>query len=500
MPGTQTLTAARVQPDSAIQSERQTLDRSLAQGIAWTGVVKWGTQILSWASTIVVARLLTPADYGLVAIAITFFGFVTMVNEFGLGTAVITKRDLSDQQIAQLNCLAVILGVVAFVISGAIAVPLSRFFGMPDLGWVVVVTAIGFLMTGFRTVPAALIEKDLQFRLLALMEGAQALTGSLGVVAMALSGFGYWALVLGGLLSTTVWTVLTLILRRHRFVKPVFQSIREAITFSWHLILMRLTWYLYSNADRLIAGKLLGQAALGAYTFASTLASVPVEKVAGLINRVTPAVFSAIQTEHADLRRYLLTLTEGLALFTFPTTIGLALVADEFVPLVLGERWESVVAPLRVLALYAAYNSIMTVLSPTVLVTGKSRLGMLNGFWSVVLLVPAFYIGSKWGIVGIAVAWLVTFPFTTIPIYWHVFRSIGLPVNQYLRALWPALSGSVLMAAVVLLVKQILPPWPLPIHLGFQVIGGCAAFALSILLLHRDRVNRFLQLINSLRS
>jgi len=500
MSNARVLNPSMTQSRSVIQDERHALDRSLVHGIAWTGAVKWGTQILSWASTVIVARLLTPADYGLVAMAVTFFGFVTMINEFGLGTAVITKRDLGDQQIAQLNSLAVIFGVVGFIVSCAMALPLSQFFGTSDLCWVVVVMGIGFLITGFRTVPAALIEKDLQFRLLAMMEGAQALVGAFSVVALALLGLGYWALVFGGLLSTAVWTVLTLAFRRHNFAKPLFQPLKETITFSWHLIAMRVTWYLYSNADRFIAGKMLGQAALGAYTFACTLSNVAVEKIAGLVNRVTPAVFSAVQTEHAVLRRYLLTITEGIALITFPVTAGLALVADEFVLLVLGRQWTSVVAPLQLLSLYAAYNSVMTVLSPTLLATGKSRLAMLNGFWSAALLLPAFYIGSRWGIVGIAAAWLVAYPFTTVPIYCHVFRSIGMPISRYLRTLWPAFSGTVLMAVTVVLLKRILPTWPLPIHLGFLVLGGCAAYCLAMFTLHRERVNAFLQLSRTLRG
>lgn len=483
------------------QAQKRTLDASLVHGIAWTGAVKWGTQILTWGSTVVVARVLTPADYGLVAIASTLIGFVTMINEFGLGTVVVTKRDLEERHVAQLNSLAVLLGLAGFLVSCGMAVPLSRFFGAPELTWVIVAMGASFLIGAFRTVPSALLEKDLQFKLLALVEGGQAIVASLFVLALALLGWGYWALVAGMIMGTAAWTVFTLWYRSHAFRWPVIQSLSDTMTFSWHLILMRVNWYVSTNADRFIVGKILGQAPLGSYSFACILASVPIEKVTGLVNRVTPAFFSSMQKDYASLRRYILNLTEGLALVTFPATTGLALVADDFVFLFLGDQWKDVVVPLQIMACYGAFRSIMTLLSPTLLVTGLSRLGMLNSIWCVLALLPAFYIGSRWGIIGVAVSWMVTHPLLTIPIYSIVFKHIDLPIGAYLRALWPAVSACFVMVAIVLLLKQVLPTdWPLLIHMGLLGGVGAAAYLLTAWILHRARVMRFIDLLRTLRA
>lgn len=483
------------------EDRKQKLDRSLIHGIAWTGAIKWITQILTWVSTIVVARVLSPADYGLVAIASTFIGFITMINEFGLGTAVITKRDLNEGQVAQLNSLAVLLGVAGFVVSCAMAGPMSRFFEVPDLTWVLVAMGTSFLIGAFRTVPSALLEKDFQFKSLALIEGGQAIIASVVVILLALLGFGYWSLVVGIVAGTGVWTLLTLWHRSHSFQWPVLRYLSETITLSWHLIVMRVTWYTASNADRFIVGKLLGQAALGSYNFASTFANVPLEKVGGLVSRVTPAFFSSMQTDHASLRRYILNLTEGLALVTFPATIGLALVADDFVGLLLGVQWKEVVIPLQILAGYAAFRSIMAILSPVLLVTGLSRLGMVNSIWSIVLLIPAFYFGSRWGIVGVAVAWLAVYPFLTIPIYALVFKHIGLSLKQYLPALWPAVSATLVMVGFVLFVQSIAPTdWPRLIHMGALVAAGGVAYLGTAWVFHRARVMAFIGLVRTLRS
>src|SRR6266851_346549 len=137
-------------------ADLQRLDVSLVRGIAWTGAAKWSSQVLAWASTLVVARILTPDDYGLVSMASVYLGVLMLVSEFGLGSAVVTLRDLTEEQIAQLNGLSVCLGLVGFAISCAVAIPLGRFFGSPGLPRVIVVMSMGVMVTSFQSIPYSL--------------------------------------------------------------------------------------------------------------------------------------------------------------------------------------------------------------------------------------------------------------------------------------------------------------------------------------------------------
>ncbi|TMI98191.1 MAG: hypothetical protein E6H01_12615 [Bacillati bacterium ANGP1] len=134
-------------------ADTRTLDRSLVQGIAWTGGAKWAGQLVAWASTLIVARLLTPEDYGLVGMASIFLGLVTLVSEFGLGTTVITLRDLREDQVAQLNSISLLVGVGSFALCGAAAIPIGRLFHAPELPAVVVAMSAAFVITAFKTVP-----------------------------------------------------------------------------------------------------------------------------------------------------------------------------------------------------------------------------------------------------------------------------------------------------------------------------------------------------------
>ena len=339
------------------------LDTVFVRGVAWTAAVKWLTQLVIWGTTVVVARLLAPSDYGLVGMAAIYVNLITLFSEFGIGTAVVTLRDLTEDQVSQLNTLSLLLGFLGFIISAAAAIPLGRFFHAKNLPLVVIVLSSGFIVSGIRTVPFALLQKELRFKLLAVIEGLQGVVQALVTLFLAFPGFGYWALVLGILSFSVTPTGLVLIWRRQSFALPKFSSLRKAMLYTRHILIARLCWASYNDSDFIIAGRVLGEAPLGAYTLAWTLAHTPLEKLTALVNRVTPSVFAKIRTDSEALRRYLRHITGTMALIIFPATIGMALVAPEFVPLVLGSKWSGVVTPLELLALQH-WSALMSFCSP----------------------------------------------------------------------------------------------------------------------------------------
>jgi len=481
---------------------RRTLDSSLMSGIAWNAGAKSAGQLLRWAATLIVARILTPADYGLFGMATVFLGLVTLVSEFGLGSAVVALRDLSDEAIAQINSLSLLFGVAAFAASIGAAGPLGRFFHSPQLPPVIMVLAAGFLIGAFKTVPSALLERDLRFKTLALVDAGQALVLAAAMVAVALLGFGYWTLVFGELLSAALSTTAIVAVRRHAFAWPRPRTLGPALTFSAHLIGSRLCWYLTSNADFAVAGRLLGKAALGAYSFAWTIAEVPLDRICALVTRVTPAVFSAVQRDHAALRRYVLRITEGLALLAWPAGFGMALVARDLVLVVLGDQWRATVGPLQVLGVSAALRSVIPIVPQVLFIVGESRRAFRYGVLGVLIMPVSFWLlGRHWGATGIAAAWLLASPLLTIPVLWLVFRRIHLPVRAYFQALWPALSACVLMSAGVLGLQRVLDlHWaPLP-RLVVTALAGAAIYALACLVFHRARIEAFYRFLRDARS
>lgn len=488
-------------PSEAPTSERS-LDRSLLSGIAWTGGMRWAAQAASWASTLVVAHLLAPTDYGLVAMALVYLGLAQLVNEFGLGTVIVMRRDLSESQIARLNGLSLLLGAGFVALSAVLAVPVARFFGEPVVRWLIIVSSFTFVTGALQVVPRALLAKDLDFRRLAWTDGAEALLTTCGTLAFAVLGFRFWALVLGPLVGRSASTLLVTAWRPHRIAWPRdFATIAAAVTFGWHVVVARIAWYLYSNADFAVVGRVLGKAPLGGYTFGWQISSIPIERVTALVMGVTGPVFSAVQHDKPALQRYLLSLTEGLAFLTFPAAIGLALVADVFVLALLGDHWLAAIAPLRWLALSAALRSVTPLLPQIIVSTGHARRNMQFTIAATLMMPALFYAGSRWGTAGVALTWVLAYPVCVLPMFLReVLRVTGLTLGAYLRALSPAACATVVMAAAVLAVRAVSPAaWPVGMRLFVQVLAGAAAYAAVVYGVHRGRVRGFLALVRTIR-
>jgi O-antigen/teichoic acid export membrane protein len=477
------------------------LDRSLLRGVAWTAAAKWASQALSWVSWLIVARLLTPEDYGLVGMAAIYLGFVTLLSEFGLGTAVLALRELSHEQINQLNGLAVLSGLASLLVSCAVAIPLGYFFRAPQLPLVVVAMSTTFVITSFKTVPFALLQRDLRFKALALVDLGQAAILAISMIAFALAGLRYWTLVAGAVLGALISTGAVLRLRHVPLAWPRPTSLKHAMTLSGDVLMSRICWYMSANADFLVAGRVLGKAALGFYNVGWTLASVPVDKITTLVAQVTPGFFSAVQGDPPALRRYVLRITEGIALITFPLAVGLALVAGDFTLAVLGPKWEATIAPLRLLAAYAAVRSITPLLPQVLQIIGDARFEMWRMVAAAVVMPTSFYVGgTRWGTVGLAAAWLLVDPVIAFPLYRRVFSKIALSPKAYLAALWPALSGTALMAAVVLAVGGVAARgWTPSRRLAAQVAAGAISYGLAYLLLHRERLKALYELVVTAR-
>lgn len=477
------------------------LDRSLVGGIAWTSGVNWLSQILSWGSTLIVVHYLAPTDYGLVGMALLYLGLVQMASELGVGAAIVRFRDLTTDQIGQFNGLSIIAGGLGLLASLAVAIPFGHFFREPRLPAVLVVMSSVFLISAFRVVPQALLQRRLQFRKLAVIDGTQSIVGACSTLTLAVLGFGYWALALGFVISATVYAILVVIQSPTGFRRPRLASIRQPLTFSSHMLLSRFAWYTYSNADFAVIGKLLGGAALGAYTLGWTLSGMTVEKITAVIGRVTPAFFCTVQNDLAALRRYLLLITEGLALVTFPACIGLALVANDFVRLVLGERWSAAILPVQLLAVVATVRSVQPLIPQVLFAIGESRLNMRNAMLTALMLPVCFVLASRWGISGVAGAWLIVGPLMFSPLLLRTLRLIELPAKQYFTSLWPATSGCLVMAcAVISLDGAFLDGMPAYLSLAIKIVLGALAYAVTLFVFHRNRIATLREMLRVLRE
>ena len=486
--------------DGPRPSLNKKLDKHLAHSLAWRAATNWASQVVSWASLFVVVRLLTPADFGIVAMALVLLPYLRILGEFGIPQTIVNLRDLTDEQLAQLNSVSLMLSIGCFGVAVALAWPLALFFKTPRLAPVVIVTCIGLIPLGFRSVSEGLLSKEMQFRTLSWFEAIRALIAAAVTLVLALVGFGYWALVLGNLVATFARTILLGSTRPHRFAMPRMTTLKAPLSFGWHILVSVIALSAYERLDNVTAGRVLGQTALGFYGLAWNLAYVPLEKVTSLVTSVIPTYLAAVQKEPESLRRYVRTLSEALALATFPATIGLGIVAREAVPVALGAKWIAVIAPLQVLSFYAAFRSIVAIIPKVLTAVGNARFVMWNDLRALVILPIAFYIGSHWGTAGIAWGWVAAYPLVAVPLYWKAFKMIKMPVATYLQALRPAIDGTLMMVLAVLALRWTLPPsWPAWSRLIAEVTLGGVAYFSTLMLLHRKRIMAFVGMAKSFR-
>lgn len=482
-------------------SSSDSLDRSALTGVAWSSAAKWSTQVVSWASIIMVARILSQADFGILTSATVFLSVLAMLTEFGIGTAVVTLRDLPPESSAELHSFSVLLGTAGTLATIALAYPLGAFFRSPQMPPVLMVVGLTFLLSSLQTVPAALLRRELRFRTVATVDFARGLIVPVVTLVGAALGMRYWALALGSVVAATTTSVLMLYFRPVPFARPRLAGLAPVLAYTRHVLIGRLAWVLYQDGDFAVAGRRLSMAAVGEYGMAWTLASTPIDKISSIIAEVTPAVFSAAQSDRVALRRYFLNLSEILCLATFPATLGLSLVSADLVAVVLGDKWSGAAAPLSLLALYASARSVTSLFGHVFNATRETRFAMWTSIVLGVLLVAGFVVGSSWGTVGIAAAWLVIHPSFAVFSFTRIRRTLDLSGADYLRALRLGVDGSAAMGVVVLTFQYfVADAWPTWLRLTASIILGAAAFALTTFLVHGTRIREIIAWFKRVRS
>lgn len=477
------------------------LDRSLVHAVGWNALAKWSAQVVSWVSTIVIARLLIPYDYGVFGMAGLFISLATTICQYGIGDTVIALRDLTHRQIAELNTVSMVVGVVLVGVACSLAGPLAHFFSAPPVRPIMLAISGTYLISSFLIVPRALLRKELRFKLLASIDMARALFQMAATLLFAWLKFGYWSLVFGYIVAVLTDCLVTSYWKRHGFAWPNIANLRRELRYSRQALTSGVAWYAYDNADFGVAGRMLGGMALGNYTVAWNIASAPIEKITNLVTGVTPAFFSAVQTEKAELRRYLLRLTEVMSFVTVPASFGLALVADYLVLALLGPKWAGVVGPLRLLGVFVAGRSVVTILPNLLTATGDAQFVMWATIGSAIFMPVAFLTGAHWGTNGIAAAWVVAYPLVMAPMYYKVFKKTEIHLREYVSILTPALSASSVMAVVVLVTRSALPAGFRPItSLSLLVVLGAVSYLGALFVFYRHRFSYMLHIFGSLRQ
>jgi O-antigen/teichoic acid export membrane protein len=460
-----------------------TLTKSVLRATSWTAFSQVIRQVSQLAVTLVLARLLAPDDFGVVALATVVTGFVILLSDLGTSAAVIQKTEHSPGFLSSVFWLNIAFSAIVMVAVMAVSPLIAWFYHEPRLIPVLVALSISFPLTALVAPQRALLEKAMNFDLLARVEVLSTLIGGGIGVGVALSGGGVWALVLQALATVAVMALLLWLQSgwRPRF-KASVSEIRSIIGFSGYLTGFNIVNYFARNADYMLIGWLLGREALGYYTMAYRILMFPLQNLSAVITRVTLPAFSRIQEDDARLRRAYLTAIGAIAIVSFPLMAGMLVVAEPFVMAGFGKQWLPMVPVLMIFSPIGLMQSIVSTAGALYIAKNKTGVLFRWGLFSSVVVVASFVIGLSWGIVGVAACYgvaslVLAYPGMAIPL-----RLIGLKVKDSMAVLWRPFVSALLMAVLVWLIGGIASPlvaaWK--VLLIDAAIGGAIYLLLSL--------------------
>lgn len=459
--------------------------RSIAVGAAWTTGAQWFVQLSQFAVSILLARLLLPADYGLVGMALVITAFVALFGNLGLGAALIQTKDIDEETISTAFWATVIAGVTLLAVVFVAAPYVAEFYREPRVTDVARVAALGLLFGPMNSIVTSLLERHMRYRAVAALDVATALLGQATAVGFALFGMGVWSLVAGTLVAQATRVPLAFAFDRWT-PKFIFNTARlkELLSFGGYVLAFNFVNFFNRNLDKLIIGRTLGAAQLGYYDMAYQAMLKPLQNVSDTIGRPLFPALSSLQgkqTEAAEAYRRIVTL---ISLVTFPAMFGLSAVAADFVVVVLGPQWAPSVPVLQILALTGAVQSVSSTVGSVYLSQGRSDLMFKIGVVGMIAIAVAFLVGAHWGIVGVAFAYTLA----TLGL-WFMSQQIAnrlLRLNNYKfwKSLIPAVRGSVVMTIAVIAVRALMidSDAPTALRLSVCVATGVSVYA-GILLL-----------------
>jgi teichuronic acid exporter len=483
-------------------SADRSMDTAFVGGLAWTAGAKFATQFFTWVAVLVAARLLTPADFGLMEMAGFFFGLTNILAEFGISTAVLQMHELDRRALAQLNTASVALCTLAYGCVVLVAPLAATFFRAEQLKLLIIVNSVALVITGFQAVPVGLLQKDMDYRRLSVVEAVQSLLQAAVTIVCAVAGLSYWSLVAGACAGKLAAAIMTFCWKPVQFARPRWKEIEAPMRLGWHVAISRLAWAAYNQSDSIIIGRTLGDAVLGAYRVALNLASAPAEKIGTLIMRVTGPLFAKVQQDNEAVKRYFKIFSESLTLTIFPLMVGLTVVAPEAVKVVLGPKWDAAILPLRWLAIFIGARTLNGLAQQALTSLRYTRFNMWISVASFIVMPVGFYFASRWGAGAVAATWVILSPVTVLPPVVKVLRVMGLSYKEYLGVLMPALTGSAVMLAAVLAIRfWFLTSDARPVlGLTVQVSAGGIVYMAFLLTFYRERVIRYARFLMDLRK
>lgn len=458
------------------------LRQSFITGAAWMTALRWAVKLLGLVNTAVLARLLAPEDFGLIAMAMLAVTFVEVWFGFGVETALIQNKNATREDYDTAWTLRTLQGVcvgLALVAATPLAVHYFHEPRLPPLLWLM---AAAIALSGAGNIGTVNFQKELNFKQEFIFSIIGKLSGVIITIVLAYWLGNYWALAYGIFFGYTFGFALSYAMHPYR---PRFslKKIRSLWGFSQWMLLSNIGLFVNRKADELIVGVMAPASALGIYSVSLDIGQMVTNELAHPINRVLYPLLSKLQDEAERMRATYLKIMASVNSLTLPAGVGLALSAPYVVAVVLGAKWQEAIPYVQIFALYGALRFTYSGANSVLMALGKVRTISALQWAEAAMLVGFCIIGGLLdGLFGIALARLLVALAMGVVTVFYLTKLADITVVHFFHSLWRPVLSVIAMATVLALIPKTLFPSPLLALLGY-ITAGALTYSAALLLL-----------------
>jgi O-antigen/teichoic acid export membrane protein len=419
-------------------------------GVLWKLVSQGMQQGARLVVALILARLLTPEQFGVAAEVLVFSSLVVVFADLAVGAALIQRDEIDEDDRSTAFWACVVAGVTFTLLGIALAGPIAAFYDEPAIKPLFTVLSFVFLATSLTTVQESLLVRDMNFRVLETRKMIATIGGAAVGIGVAAFGGGSWAVILQSLTLAVCSTALLWGMSPWRpRLRFSWASLRGMASFSGYIFGHRLLFFVHRNSDNLLIGRFIGAAPLGAYAIAYNVILVPFSRIAVPIQDVLFPAFSRIQGDRERIAEGWIRVTRLVAAISVPALVGLAVVAPDFVTVVLGDKWHAAAPVIQVLAWVGILQSLQSLNTGILEAVGRARTIFRYTVVFFAAHLIAFAVGLHWGIVGVAVGYSISTTLIEPAYLWLTSRAVGISPWRFLRALAGVVQAAVAMGIVV---------------------------------------------------
>lgn len=488
-------------PSKGADPQQPLTTRAVRSG-AWLYGRNILTSLINLGVMAILARQLTPADFGLVALATVLLRFIVILSEGGISEYIISDHREGHTNRAQAAFWMNLTFSCAVLLLGLLALPwVVRFYDEPGLRAILILLGIRYLFAQFSIAPFALLKKELHYNKIVVIDSVVEIASSLLSVVMALSGWGVLSLAVPGVLIEPLRSAWLMRVARWTPRLPLRTSEwKDVFRYSASMIVNALATAIGAEGDTLIIGKTLGSQSLGLYNLAWTSANMVHRNLIAPVSNVALPTLSSIAQNQEQLREGLHRMVRYLSAVSFPLLVGLFVIADLFILTIYGPQWTEAITPLRILIIYALRYAIGSPANSIFYSVGRPDIPMKFNLIFVPIYLVFVLAGSIYGIIGVAVGVTVVRTGIGLVVLGVASRQAGSTLSAILRHTFPALLASLCMGFVVAMARIGLEPFNLPNLLEMLLLVGTGGLTYLMLLawVFRDLYKNMLVLVEAL--